>query len=223
MTRARVRQWLEDRFFLRIHMTLILLGTFLGGLVATRMLMKLGVNVLALRYGIAVCLAYLVFLVLLKLWLMYVGSGGHSPVDAGDGLDLVLDEGPGVRTLHASRGGGGSSSSFDLDVDGDLEGLIFMIVLIAVVLLLGGIAVYYVYTAPALLSEAAFEAVLAGSIARRAKKSEGTGWIGAVTRATVVPFLAVLALSILLGWLAQRRCPDALKLRDAVNCARSFW
>lgn len=77
-----------------------------------------------------------------------------------------------------------------------------------------------VYTAPALLSEAAFEAVLAASIARRAKKSEGTGWIGAVTRATVVPFLAVLALSVLLGWLAQRRCPDALKLRDAVNCAR---
>ncbi|HET8774612.1 MAG TPA: hypothetical protein VFP80_12490 [Thermoanaerobaculia bacterium] len=220
MTRARVRQWLEDRFFLRIHMTLILLGTFLGGLVATRMLMEMGVRVLALRYAIAVCLAYLVFLVLLKLWLMYVGSGGHSPVDAGDGLDLALDEGPGAGSLRLSGGGSGSSSSLDLDVGGDLEGLIFMIVLIVIVLLLGGIAVYYIYTAPALLSEAAFEAVLAASIARRAKKSEGTGWLGAVTRATVGPFLAVLALSILLGWLAQRRCPDALKLRDAVNCVR---
>ena len=216
MTRARVRQWLEDRFFLRIHMTLILLGTFLGGLVTTRMLMEMGVNVLALRYAIAVCLAYLVFLVLLKLWLMYVGSDGHSPIDAGDGLDLAFHSGGG--------GGGGSSSSslnldpdLDLDTGGDLEGLIFMIVLIAVVILLGGIAVYYIYTAPALLSEAAFEAVLAASIARRAKKSEGTGWIGAVTRATVAPFLAVLALSILLGWLAQRRCPEAVKLRDAVS------
>lgn len=217
MTRARIRQWLEDRFFLRIHMTLILLGTFLGGLVTTRLLMEMGVNVLALRYAIAVCLAYLVFLVLLKLWLMYVGSGGYSPIDAaGDGLDLAFSSGGG-------GGGGSSSSSFDLDVgvDGDLEGLIFMIVLIAVVVLLGGIAVYYIYTAPALLSEAAFEAVLAASIARRAKKSEGTGWIGAVTRATVAPFLAVLALSILLGWLAQRSCPEALKLRDAVNCGDS--
>jgi hypothetical protein len=168
MTRARVRQWLEDRFFLRIHMTLILLGTFLGGLVTTRMLMELGVNVLALRYAIAVCLAYLVFLVLLKLWLMYVGSDGHSPIDTADGLDLAFSSGGGGRS--------GSSSSLDLDLDtgGDLEGLIFMIVLIAVVVLLGGIAVYYIYTAPALLSEAAFEAVLAASIARRAKKSEGT-------------------------------------------------
>jgi hypothetical protein len=212
MTRARVRQWLEDRFFLRIHMTLILLGTFLAGVVTTRALMAAGVNVLALRYAIAVCLAYLVFLVLVKLWLMYVGSGGESTleVDVADELDLPLHLG--------GSGGSGSGSSLDVDLDGDLEGIVFMIVLIAIVLLLGGIAIYFIYTAPALLSEAAFEAVLAASIARRAKRSEGTGWIGAVTRATVLPFLGVLALSVLLGWLAQRRCPEALKLRDAVSC-----
>lgn len=222
MDRARVRQWLEDRFFLRIHMTLILLGTFLAGVVTTRALMTAGVNALALRYAIAVCLAYLVFLVLVKLWLMYVGSGGESTpdLDVGDELELFLPDGAKVRSLHVG-GHGNSGSSFDLDVgiDGDLEGVVFMIVLVLIVVLLGGIAIYFIYTAPALLSEAAFEAVLAASIARRAKRAEGAGWLGAVTRATVVPFLGVLALSILLGWLAQRHCPEALKLRDAVNCA----
>ena len=84
-----------------------------------------------------------------------------------------------------------------------------------IVLLLGGLAIYFIYTAPALLSEAAFEAVLAASIARRAKKAEGSGWIAVVGRATVLPFVLVLALSVLLGWNAQRRCPEALRLRDA--------
>lgn len=219
LTRRRVREWLEERFFLRIHMTLILLGTFLAGVVATRVLMLAGVNVLALRYAIAMCLAYLVFLVLVKLWLMYVGSDGELSLDVPDVVDLMLRDG---TTMTASSGirGGGSGPSFDLDlgVGDDLGGIVLMIVLIAVVVLLGGIAIYFVYTAPALLGEAAFEAVLAASIARRAKRAEGSGWIGAVWRATVWPFAGVLLLSMLLGWVAQKHCPEALRLRDAVNC-----
>ena len=61
LTRARVREWLEERFYLRIHMTLILGGTFLAGLIATRLLMEAGVNRLALRYVIAVGAAVLCF------------------------------------------------------------------------------------------------------------------------------------------------------------------
>lgn len=220
VTRKSVRAWLEGRFFLRIHMTLILAGTFLAGLVATRVLMTLGVNTLAVRYALAVCLAYAVFLGLVKLWLLYVGSDGDASVDidAEDAIELGAD-GARVVSLHSSGGGsGGGGSSWDLDFGDDLGGLIFMIVLIVIVLLLGGIAIYFIYMAPAVLGEAFFEVVLAASIARRARRAEGAGWLGAVWRATVWPFLGVLALSIVLGWLAQRHCPEALKLRDAVNC-----
>jgi len=217
LTKARVRAWLEQRFFLRIHMTLILLGTFLAGVVATRVLMSTGVNVLALRYAIAIVLAYAVFLALVKLWLMYVRSDGEVSVDVGDAVDIALPDAHDVGSMHVS---GGSSSSFDFDlgVGDDLGGLILMIVIVAIVFLLGGIAIYFIWTAPVLLGEAAFEAVLAASIARRAKRAEGAGWLSAVWRATVWPFIGVLALSIFLGWLAQRRCPDALKLRDAIHC-----
>lgn len=221
VTKARVRQWLEERFFLRIHMTIILGGTFVAGVVTTRVLMGLGVNLLALRYAIAVSLAYLVFLVLVKLWLLYVGSDTEIP-DPGDALELALPDGssahvPGVKV---SSGSGGGGSSFDLagDLGGDLDG-VFLIVLIVVVLLIGGLAIYFIYTAPVLLSEAAFEAVLAASIARRAKRAEGAGWLGAVLRATLWPFLGVLALSTFLGWFAQHRCPDATRLRDAIVCS----
>jgi hypothetical protein len=221
VTRRSVREWLEERFFVRIHMTLILAGTFLAGLVTTRLLMQLGVNALAVRYAIAVCLAYLVFLLLVKLWLLYVAWGGvEADVDPFDAVELGFD---GARAVALQSDGGGdgfgSGLSGALDFGGDdLGGIVFMIVLIVIVLLLGGIAIYYIYMAPAVLGEAFFEVLLAASIARRAKKAEGAGWLGAVSRATMLPFVGVLALSILLGWLAQRHCPDALKLRDAVSC-----
>lgn len=224
LTRRRVREWLEERFFLRIHMTLILIGTFVAGVVATRVLMLGGVNVLALRYAGAVCLAYLVFLVLVKLWLMYVGSEGRVDADVSDVIDVALgnsSSAPALPLRTSARSGGSSTSwSLDLDFGDDLAGLVLMIVLVAIVLLLGGIAIYFIYTAPALLGEAAFEAVLAASIARRARRAEGKGWIGAVWRATVLPFVGVLVLAVALGWIAQKRCPDALRLRDALHCGQ---
>jgi hypothetical protein len=55
-------------------------------------------------------------------------------------------------------------------------------------------------------------------VRRRATKAEGATWLDTVWGATVLTFLGVLALSILLGRLAQRHCPEALNLRDAVRC-----
>lgn len=217
LTRRRVREWLEERFFVRIHMTLILLGTTLAGVVATRTLMRLHVNVLALRYAIAVTLAYLVFLGLVKLWLLYVHTDAEP--DAMDVLDLAADAE--IELPAVSSSGSGFSMPVDLDVDlgDDLTGIVFLIALILIVFLLGGIAIYYIAMAPAVLGEAAFEALLAASLARRAKKAEGAGWLRAVSRATVLPFVIVLAFSIFLGWIAQKHCPDAIKLRDAMSCA----
>ena len=215
LTRRSVREWLEERFFVRLHMTVILLGTTLAGVVATRTLMRLHVNVLALRYAIAVTLAYLVFLGLVKLWLLYVNADTESDVlDAVDLTDVVID-----AELPAVSGSGFSLPiDANLDLGDDLTGILFLIALILIVFLLGGIAIYYIAMAPAVLGEAAFEALLAASLVRRAKKAESSGWLRAVSRATVLPFVLVLAFSIFLGWIAQKHCPDAIKLRDAVTC-----
>ena len=215
LTKPRVRQWLEERFFLRWHMTFILGGTFLAGMIMTRMLMLGGVNVLALRYVVAVGAAYLAFLVLIRLWLMYVGSGYTIDLDvATDAMDIAAPR---------FRGGGasGSWSGPDLDIGGDLDDLLLVVVLLVIAVCLCGIAIYFIYTAPALLSEAAFEAALAGALAQRTRKATGPGWIGAVWRATIWPFAIVLVLSGLLGWAAQRACPAAKRLTEALSCAPS--
>ena len=220
LTKARVREWLEERFFLRIHMTLILGGTFLAGVVMTRMLMQAGVNHLALRYVIAVCAAYFVFLILIRLWLSYVGSGGETHFDlARDGIDIGSEFVPDAP-MPKFKGSGSSGSWTDgIDLGGDLEDLVVIVLLLALVVCICGFAIYFIWTAPALLSEAAFEAALAASLARRTKNATSGNWMGSVFRATVVPFTVVLVISGLLGWFAQRRCPEARKLREAIGCA----
>src|SRR6476469_5469730 len=92
--RRTIAGWLNKHFYLRLHMTLIIALTFLAGMAATNVLMWLRANPLALRYGLTVTAAYLVFLALIRLWLWYIGirtsrASGNSGVDlTSDGLDF---------------------------------------------------------------------------------------------------------------------------------------
>jgi hypothetical protein len=218
LTKASVRAWLEQNFFLRVHMTLILGGTFLAGLITTRLLMDAGVNRLALRYLAAVAAAYFIFLVLIRLWLAYVGSGGQGYDFTGDGIETCEQFVPSPRF----KGGGSSGSwgSVDLNLGGDADDLVVIVLLVVIVICLAGFAIYFIYTAPALLSEAAFEAALAASLVRQTRNAS-CGWMGLIFRKTALPFALVLALSGVLGWVEQKRCPAARRLREAISCAKS--
>src|SRR5256714_7122197 len=110
---------LEHRFFLRLHMTAILTATILVGLITTRGLFLLHVNVFWLRYAVAVITAYAAFVGCVKLWLVYIAarSGGSD----WDGLDSINITGGGSSSSGSSNsfssgggkfGGGGSSGSW---------------------------------------------------------------------------------------------------------------
>jgi hypothetical protein len=236
MTRERVRAWLERRFFLRIHMTLILSATFFAGIAATKGLLLAGVQQLMLRYGLAVLAAYLVFLFLIRLWLMYVRLGG---IDFdGNGVDTTFNV---LRNSSDSPapgggkfGGGGATGSwssppssrggsrswfggtFGFDFDGD--DLVVVLAFIALVLALLLVGVYVIYSAPAIFSEALFEALLAGALIKQTKNVTSSGWVGAVWRATVWPFLGILAVALFLGWAVHHACPTAMRLGDVFHC-----
>lgn len=257
LTRQRVAEWLQRSFLLRLHMTFILGGTFLAGIAAAQLMLELDlVNNLAVRYGIAVCFAYLMFLALIRLWLRYIGMRDEDEVDlTGDGLDIAADIAgnweppvPSDFTGGGSFGGGGASgswgdgdvviphhaanltsggtsssapsssgSSFDIGFDADEWIVVVLFLALVAALLFAGI--YLIWSAPVILTDAAFEAALVGALARRAKKIDRRGWVGAVSKATAWPFLAILVLAILLGWAVQKACPDATRLRDAFNCS----
>ena len=232
-------------------MFLIVTATFLAGLLTTKLLMMSGVDLLWLRYALAVGAAYLTFLAIIRLWIWYVCYGGGY--DGSDGIDLFVRAMDKVEWVELGEGGqfggGGASGTWEMadgapvemeistapakavgsggsdksgclsfDIGGD-EGC-FIVILLAVLagalLIAGG---YLVYAAPAILGEAVFEALLAAALVRRTKKLAAAGWAGSIFQATVWIFLAVLAISITLGWYAQKSCPEARRIRDAIDCS----
>jgi hypothetical protein len=94
-TKERIQKALQGRFFLRVHM-FVILGTTIGaGMVSTRVLYFLHFTSMAWRYGIAVLSAYAVFLGLVRLWLAYVGycisTRTGSDLDWLSGFDFSSD------------------------------------------------------------------------------------------------------------------------------------
>jgi hypothetical protein len=144
---------------------------------------------------------------------MSPSSGGHRTRNY-DVPDVSLPSGG----ESAGSSGGGSGSSVSLDADG--EGLAVVVVLAVValvVLAVFGVAVMSVWQAPAILGEAAFELVLAGTLARAARRVEGRSWSRALWKATWGRALAVMILAMVAGFAAQSVCPGVDTMRAAVR------
>jgi hypothetical protein len=142
-----------------------------------------------------------------------MGGGGASASFEGDVIP--------ARGAGGSGGSGGGKGSWlgSLDFDIDGEGLV---VLLALAVLVLGIVVaggYVIYVAPEILSEVAFQTILAGPLARRGRRLEAEGWTGSVLRRTVIPFLVVLVVAIGAGALAHWACPaGATILQKLAQC-----
>jgi hypothetical protein len=260
--KSRLTKFLKERFFLRFHMSLILSGSFVFGMLASKGLLLLGVNRMVIRYPIAVVCSYLAFFGFIKLWLAYVSSSAHRKgfaETAADGLGnvgLPLPSSGGPSNIpkpftgQGGRfGGGGASCFFEespaetlsqtasstvsgagesvggkaVDVAGgavsdifDEAGKVLVIlgVLLAVIL---GAGIYLVYQAPLILTDAAFNFLLATSLARKTRKIDSPDWMGSVFRATVWPFVIVIVVSVALAYVAQSAVPHATKLSEVIR------
>lgn len=132
--RERFARALAERFFLRFHVTLILAFTFSAGFIASRSLYAWGLHSMALRYGIALVVAYAAFLLACRLWIYYIaafgdaksdsprrqldkrGSGDFSLPDLNWGSGSGSGGGPGGGAIFrgggGGSGGGGASAAF---------------------------------------------------------------------------------------------------------------
>ena len=136
---ANFRQQVTARYAVRLHVALILAACFLVGLGVTKLLLVAGVGTMWLRYAVALCMAYLAFLLGVRLWLRYAGydrrilpsrsrsmldgadlpsfgGGGGGGSGGGSGEVVRL---PGFRGGGGGSGGGGASARFG---DGALGG-----------------------------------------------------------------------------------------------------
>ncbi len=69
---ARFCGALTHRYFIRVHMTVMLSLVILSGVLAGRLLGMAGVGNMGLRYPAAVLVSYAAFFGLVRLWLAYV-------------------------------------------------------------------------------------------------------------------------------------------------------
>jgi hypothetical protein len=153
------------------------------------------------------------------------GAGQLSGQAIREGQTVAAFDGGG-----GSFGGGGASGSFGDTASEGVAGLVaddeggcavaVVLAIAALVLTVVLAGLYLLYAAPAILAEAAFQALLAPALLPAARRVEAGGWVPGTVRATVVPFACMFIAAVAFGWAANDLCPEARRMVDVVACAR---
>ena len=92
--------------------------------------------------------------------------------------------------------------------------------LAALVLAIVLAGLYLIYAAPAILAEAAFQALLAPALIPAVRRAEAEGWVPATVRATALPFACMLVAAVGFGFAAMEMCPEARRMAEVIDCAQ---
>jgi len=245
-TRESFKKALERRYSPRLHMSCILAACGLTSMLTSWFMLDLGVHSMVVRYPVAIAIAYATFLVGVWTWLRAMGlvdnSGARtSRSSLADGIDISsggsFDGGgasasfaegraPLIATSMQSNAapasglksaGGNAAGSLADGVDGDgVVLLLLAIALVAVVFVTSG---YLIWCAPDVLTEAAFGAALTGTLARRTRQETASGWIGGVIKKTWWPFAVVMVAAVIFASYAHQHYPQASTFRQAIAMA----
>lgn len=238
--KRKFKRYIARRFFIRFHMSLILIGTVLSGLFFSKILLWANLDKMSFRYPAVVLASYLCFFVFIRLWLFYIKSSEQVAESAADvtagtvsNIDFPDINHSGIEFGGGNFGGGGASSSFNEigsssilessssgvgeiagETGGSLleEGGIVLIPLMLILATIFGVGILLIYEAPVILSEAAFEFILAGILVKKAKEIDSPNWIGSVFKNTWKPFICTLFLAVISSSTLNYFFPEAIKL-----------
>lgn len=192
----------------RVKARLIFLAMFLGlfvcGTLAGRLCIRLGIPSLLIRNGLAVLCSYLCFLLMMWLYVRVIRADPvflrHAAAEGFDDRGRKKTDSPD----WFSWGDGG----------GDLDGLLLLFVVLALVVLIGA---WIGMEGPALLLDEASAAAIAAGLAGRTVFMPDDSWVLRVIRRTAVPVVLYLVLtSIVMGY-ADVHCPGRLKVTQVVK------
>jgi hypothetical protein len=275
---AKVATRLLARFYLRFHISLILLWSFSAGLLTTKAMLWAGVHSMLWRYPVTLLVSYGAFFLGVRIWLAYVGAdpfgpggrsgsslvdgagnssgfnlgfwgGGGSGSGSGTGIqggggdfggggasgsfasdtgsitDAAADVGasPVPTTSWFSGGGGGSGGGIDLDLGDDGWLVVLLLVLVAALLSSAfGAVIYLVYSAPTIMAEVAFQAMLAGGMVKSSQRWRDASWETSLFKSTWIPFTIVFVLALGTAVLAAKLFPAADSLPEVIRSARDY-
>ncbi|WP_374515185.1 hypothetical protein [Niveibacterium sp.] len=213
-----MRHRLETQEWPRLQMSLLVALAGAAGFLGNWGLLRAGVGSMALRYPLAVLLAWGAFVALLWIWLKARDQdGGADAGDTGDALDL-LPEGKGS---HAASGGHGTPDAGDL-LDGLAAADEFALPLVAIVFVVTLVlaALWIVTGAPTLFAELLVDSALSASLYHRMRHGDAQHWLETAWRSTRKPFIIAAVMLTILGFAVQTLHPGAHTLGQAFTAAR---
>ena len=98
-----------------------------------------------------------------------------------------------------------------------MGGIVVLGVLAAVVAAVLGSAVYVISEAPLILSEAAFDRLLAVALVKKTRIIDDEDWIGSILGTTWKPFAITLAVAFSASFVLHWYFPEATRLSDILN------
>lgn len=237
MNKQRFIARINSKIPARWHMSLICLMTIASGILISKLFLYSGMSVPMIRYGLAVLFSYAIFFLLIYWWLqMYFGRRSNRIDDHNDSvldaIDITPDIYPNAYSASSSSnkawaGGGGdsagagastswgdaeesiSSSTKSDFLDGDLEEIVAIIAIFALIAAVLGSTGYLIVQAPEILFEAAFEVVLAAGLVKQAKKMQADGWKLSIFKKTWWLCAVVLVFALVFGYVIKNQCPEA--------------
>jgi hypothetical protein len=196
--RESLRYSLSARFFLRSHVGLILLWTFVVTWLVDFALLKAGISAMMLRYPLAILAGYTAFLIGVKIWLEY--SGIREYLNEREAEALVQSPRPLVNERDYSDWNLGGFRS--LGGDGCF---VIIVVVVAGFLLFWGLGAF----ATQLFADVVIEVILAAGLLKGLRKAESSGWLTGAWGSTKYWLLFVLVAAVIFAAWAQAKYPDA--------------
>lgn len=152
-------------------------------------------------------------------------DGGGASDSFGEVSTAFTDTGSDIISGGIDTGGGIGDAVGDVvggvaEGLGDEGGLVVIVVLTvfaAVTAVLVGASVYLVYEAPFILSEAAFEFILAAGLVRGARRIDSADWMGSVFKTTAIPFFVTLVLATFAGYLMHQYFPEVTRISELLS------
>jgi len=218
----------------RLTMTAIMILTWAAWFLSSAGLLRLGIDSMALRYPLAVGIAYLAFLGMLWAWLRVMNSGraraealaDASPASPGTGMAAAaMAASGGLSTITSSprdqeesrkREGAwtGDPSLLeigDLGSGTDAGGFVLILALVALlsVLIVSGLMVA---TSPVLFAELLVDGMAMVAVTRSVRRSAVAHWSSGVLRRTWLPTAITAGVFCLVGLGLQLAAPGSATL-----------
>ena len=200
---------LETCSYPRLKMLLIVAMTGGAGFLSSFLMIRLGVTSMAVRYPLAVVVAYLAFLFLLWLWLRTTAS------DYSDVPDIPDLSSPGSSASFECSEGGGVSEAFEAAGQAEEFAIPLLVLLALGALLLSSL--WIVYSAPTLFAELLVDGALSASLYRKLRGIETQHWLLTAFQRTVWPFLLTACVVSVIGMAMQAYYPRAHSLGEVIR------